>query len=61
MDEEYYNWIHTPEITESDARDDGYRAYQDGKTVHDNPFNNNDEWDLHLAWNEGWSQAAWDD
>jgi hypothetical protein len=21
----------------------------------------NGEWDLHLAWNEGWSNAAWDD
>ena len=61
MDEEYYSWVHAPETTESDARDDGYRAYQNGLTRHDNPYNNNDEWDLHVAWNEGWSQAGWDD
>ena len=61
MDEEYYNWIHEPELTESDAKDDGYRAYQDGLSNHDNPYNNNDQWNLHLAWDEGWSAAAWDD
>jgi hypothetical protein len=61
MDEEYYNWVHAPETTESDARYDGYRAYQHGLSCHDNPYNNNDEWDLHVAWSEGWSQAGWDD
>jgi hypothetical protein len=40
-------------ITESDAREEGYRAYQDGLSSNDNPFNNNEEWDLHLAWKEG--------
>ena len=49
------------DYTESDARDDGYRAYQDGLSSDDNPYNNHDDWDLHLAWNEGWSNAAWDD
>ena len=61
MDEEYYNWVHAAETTESDARDEGYRAYQDGLSRDDNPFNNNDEWELHLAWQEGWGNAAWDD
>jgi hypothetical protein len=61
MDEEYYNWIHSLDFTESDARDEGYRAYQDGLGRDDNPFNNNEEWELHLAWEEGRSSAAWDD
>ena len=43
------------------AREDGYRAYQNGLSRDDNPYNNNEEWDLHLAWQEGWSQAGWDD
>lgn len=61
MDEEYYNWIHSSDFTESDARDEGYRAYQNGLSRDDNPFNNNDEWDLHLSWEEGYGNAAWDD
>jgi hypothetical protein len=61
MDEEYYHWIHSSDFTESDARDEGYRAYQQGMSSHDNPFNNNDEWDLHQAWNEGLTAAGWDD
>jgi hypothetical protein len=61
MDEEYYNWIHNSVWTEDDAREAGYRAYQNDLSRNDNPFNNNDEWDLHLAWEEGRSQAAWDD
>jgi ribosome modulation factor len=63
MDEEYYNWIH-PAVnveSESEARDEGYRAYFDGRSRDDNPFNNNEEWELHLAWEEGRSAAAWDD
>lgn len=47
--------------TENDAHADGYRAYLDDLSTDDNPYNNNDEWHLHLAWNEGWSAAAWDD
>ena len=43
------------------AREDGYRAYQNGLSRDDNPYNNNEEWDLYLAWEEGLSQAAWDD
>ena len=61
MDEEYYNWIHGVVWTESEAKAEGYRAYQNDLSRDDNPFNNNDEWDLHLAWEEGRSQAAWDD
>ena len=48
-------------MTEDDARQDGYHDYLDGLMPGGNPFINNDEWDLHLAWSEGWSQAAWDD
>jgi hypothetical protein len=55
------SWIHGPDFTKSDARDEGYRAYQDGMSRDANPFNNNDEWGLHLAWEEGHSAAAWDD
>lgn len=61
MDEEYYNWIHEPELTEYDVKDDGYRAYQNGLSSHDNPYDNSDQWNFHLAWGEGWSAAAWDD
>lgn len=61
MDEEYYNWIHSPDFTELDARDEGYRAYWEGLSRDDNPFNNNDEWELHLAWEEGYCNAEWDD
>jgi hypothetical protein len=61
MDEEYYRWIHETLSSESDARDEGYRAYQNGLSRDDNPFNNNEEWELHLAWEEGRSSAAWDD
>ena len=63
MNEEYWNWIHNPPVieNETEARDEGYRAYQDGMTSNDNPFNNNEEWELHLAWNEGYYRAAWDD
>ena len=62
MDEEYLNWIHFPAPTsEDDARQEGICAYQNDQKKSSNPYNNNDEWDLHLAWNEGWSQAAWDD
>jgi ribosome modulation factor len=43
------------------AREDGYRAYQNGLSRDDNPYNNNEEWDLYLAWEEGRSQAARDD
>jgi hypothetical protein len=49
------------DFTESDAREAGYRAYQNGLSRDDNPFNNNEEWELHLAWEEGRSSAAWDD
>jgi hypothetical protein len=61
LDEEYYRWIHETKPTESDAREEGYRAYQNDLSRDDNPYNNTDEWDLHLAWQEGWGNAAWDD
>lgn len=43
------------------ARREGYRAYLNGLSQADNPYNNNEEWDLHLAWDEGWNNASWDD
>jgi ribosome modulation factor len=43
------------------ARKEGYQAYQDGLCSDDNPYNNNDEWDLYLAWKAGYQAAAWDD
>ena len=39
----------------------GYRAYIDGFDMDDNPYNNNDEWDYHVRWKEGYYNAAWDD
>jgi ribosome modulation factor len=44
-----------------DARQEGYRAYQDGLSRDDNPYNNNDQWELNQAWLEGFMEAAWDD
>jgi hypothetical protein len=61
MDEEYCRWIHNSETTVNDARKEGYRAYQDSLMPHDNPYNNNEEWDLRYAWIEGWLEAGWDD
>ena len=43
------------------AYDDGYSAYLNDLRKSDNPFNNNDEWDLLRAWDEGYDAAAWDD
>lgn len=48
-------------INQTEARAAGYRAYQEGISLNDNPFNNNEDWDFHLAWDEGWNNAAWDD
>ena len=43
------------------AYDDGYSAYLNDLRKSDNPFNNNDDWDLLRAWDEGYDAAAWDD
>lgn len=48
-------------MQKNDALDEGYRAYVQGKTRYDNPYNNNDEWYLNEAWTEGFLNAAWDD
>jgi hypothetical protein len=55
MDQEF------SEMQLSDAKTEGYRAYQNGHSNNDNPYNNNEEWLLLLAWEEGYSAAAWDD
>jgi hypothetical protein len=46
---------------ESEAYRQGYSAYQNDIPIGDNPYNNNEEWELHLDWREGWHDAAWDD
>jgi ribosome modulation factor len=43
------------------AQKDGYQAYFDGLKRDDNPYDNDDEWDLNRAWLEGYSDAALDD
>jgi len=43
------------------AYDLGREAYLDDKDRKDNPYNNNDEWELAKAWNKGFDDAAWDD
>lgn len=54
-------------FAEKQAYDEGYRAYVDGLSYDDNPYNNNDEWDpfneweLNRAWCEGYADAGWDD
>lgn len=55
MDEEYLRCSDSAEV---DARKAGYRAYQDGLSRDDNPYN---DWYLQIAWDEGWHDAAWDD
>ena len=49
------------DLAEKEAYDDGYRAYVEDRSYDDNPYNNNDEWNLLVAWNEGYSDAGWDD
>lgn len=44
-----------------EAHNDGSQAYSDDVSKDDNPFDNNDEWDLNQAWVEGWDCAAWND
>lgn len=44
-----------------DVKDEGYCAYVNGISKSDNPYNNNEEWDYFLAWDEGFMNAAWDD
>lgn len=55
MDEEYYRRIHDALHAELNAREEGHRAYLDGLSRDDNPYNNED-WDLHLAWKEGFEK-----
>ena len=45
----------------SQAREEGYRHYQeDNGNVNNNPYNNNEEWLLNQAWKDGFYDAAWD-
>lgn len=48
-------------FAEKQAYDEGYRAYVDDLSYDDNPYNNNDEWELNRAWCEGYADAGWDD
>ena len=43
------------------AMDEGYSHYLKNGTNDENPYNNNEEWQLNRAWNDGYYQAAWDD
>ena len=43
----------------TEAFREGYQAYKDGVSSYDNPYTyDSDEWE---EWDDGWSQAAWDD
>lgn len=44
-----------------DAIREGYQAYLNRLTINDNPYDNNDEWDLHQAWLAGYYEAGFDD
>lgn len=48
-------------LAEKQAYDEGYRAYVDDVSYDDNPYNNNDEWDLNRSWAAGYTDAGWDD
>lgn len=43
------------------AQDEGYACYLSNGNADDNPYNNNDEWQLNRAWLEGYYNAGWDD
>tara|TARA_R110000772_G_scaffold99174_2_gene198829 strand:- start:883 stop:1065 length:183 start_codon:yes stop_codon:yes gene_type:complete len=43
------------------ARQIGAEAYLNGARADDNPYNNNDEWELNRAWVHGYFDAAWND
>ncbi len=48
-------------LAEKQAYDEGYRAYVDDRSYDDNPYDNDDEWELNRAWAEGYADAGWDD
>lgn len=52
-----YIWEESPD----EAYKEGYKAYQRGLKTEDNPYNNNEEWELHEAWLEGYRDAQFDD
>ena len=43
------------------VRRDGYRAYMDGESYGDNPYDYDADPMAHEAWSEGYNDAAWDD
>ena len=51
-----------PRFTIRDPRREGYKAYQDGVRLTDNPYaTDDDELWMHEAWDAGWYDAALDD
>ena len=45
-----------------EAKREGYKAYHDELGFSDNPYStDDDQFELHMAWNEGFAQAGWDD
>ena len=45
---------------EKEAYQRGRSAYINHGDRNNNPYNNNDEWELNRAWLEGFTDAAWD-
>lgn len=48
------------EYDPQEARNLGYKSYKDGVMARDNPFNNKDQFDLHVAWKIGFFDAAFE-
>ena len=46
---------------ELEAYNRGRQAYIIHGDRNENPYNNDDEWNLNQAWLEGFMDAAWDD
>lgn len=45
----------------SDAYWEGYRAYQDGASIDDNPYDTDGMYEFWINWKEGFYDAGWDD
>ena len=49
------------ELMKREAYEEGYAEYKKDGGRDDNPYNNDDEWDLNQMWMEGFHAAGWDD
>lgn len=45
----------------SQGHEEGYKAQQDGCYRNDNPYSEEDQFDLYQGWDEGYSDALWDE